>query len=324
MVLELLDDVLISHQKALKINKSDTIMKVIDLLKKGTAVEELRNCIPNDDVVNLIEKLNAINALIESWENKYKNQHVERQLFYWEQYDDNPNMLQNKLEDCRVAIIGLGGVGGVVLQNLVAAGVKNYILVDYDKVELHNLNRQYTYNLESVGKLKTSESKGYIEQISKDSNVITFNEQILSHKDLNILNDFPIDIIVNAADQPFNISEEIYLYCKKRNIPFITGGLGIYSGSFGPLLDRYSYEKQIAFETVNDPLIKKYYSGSPVKGSIGTTNSIISSLMAHNIILYLIEKKPFAYEKQVSLNFNNLSFDIRVFEGEKNEKSTYS
>lgn len=50
--------------------------------------------------------------------------------------------------------MGVGGLGSVTLINLLRLGIKKCILVDYDTVDIHNLNRQLMYGLEDVGKPK--------------------------------------------------------------------------------------------------------------------------------------------------------------------------
>lgn len=73
--------------------------------------------------------------------------------------------LQKKLKDARVAIAGLGGLGSNVAVNLARIGVGHLHLLDFDRVDLTNLNRQQ-YFLNQVGKYKTEALKEIIEQIN--------------------------------------------------------------------------------------------------------------------------------------------------------------
>lgn len=61
---------------------------------------------------------------------------------------------QDVLRDQTVLILGIGGLGSVALMNVLRLGVKKVIIVDYDVVDIHNLNRQIMYGIEDVGKSK--------------------------------------------------------------------------------------------------------------------------------------------------------------------------
>lgn len=50
--------------------------------------------------------------------------------------------------------LGIGGLGSVVVMNLLRLGIKKLILVDYDKVDIHNLNRQIMFSIKDVGESK--------------------------------------------------------------------------------------------------------------------------------------------------------------------------
>jgi molybdopterin/thiamine biosynthesis adenylyltransferase len=63
--------------------------------------------------------------------------------------------LQRRLRDCRIAILGLGGVGSHLLFDLVGMGMRDIRIVDFDSVELSNLNRQILYTENDIGKSKT-------------------------------------------------------------------------------------------------------------------------------------------------------------------------
>ena len=66
-----------------------------------------------------------------------------------------------KLSDKKVAIFGLGGVGGFVYEALIRNGIKNFLLVDKDKFEESNLNRQILSNRTNLGKAKVDVAKEY-------------------------------------------------------------------------------------------------------------------------------------------------------------------
>ena len=78
------------------------------------------------------------------------------------------------LQNAKVAIFGLGGVGSFVMEGLVRAGVGNFVLVDDDKICLTNLNRQIIATRKTIGKYKVEVAKERILEINPKANVETF------------------------------------------------------------------------------------------------------------------------------------------------------
>ena len=69
----------------------------------------------------------------------------------------------DKIQNATVLIIGLGGVGSYATEALIRSGIKKIILVDNDKIDITNLNRQLMTNYENIGKFKTEELKKRIQ-----------------------------------------------------------------------------------------------------------------------------------------------------------------
>ncbi|WP_194748104.1 hypothetical protein [Staphylococcus chromogenes] len=113
-------------------------------------------------------------------------------------------------------------------------------------------------------------------------------------------------LIVNAADTPLTIKNEVLKYCYKYKTPFITGGIGIKSGHWGPLLDNLSFENGMV-RIKKDKLLESFLrSQTAVKGSSGFTNNIISSYLSYDVIMYLIGRNCHSYQKKCSVNFDTL------------------
>ncbi len=104
-----------------------------------------------------------------------------------------------KIKNTTVLIVGLGGVGGYAMESLARSGVGNLILMDYDKIDISNLNRQIITNNSNIGLLKTEEAKKRILSINPDCNITIINS-FLDKENVNILNNYHIDYIVDACD----------------------------------------------------------------------------------------------------------------------------
>ena len=126
----------------------------------------------------------------------------------------------NKLEDARVAVFGIGGVGGYVCEALVRSGVGKFDLIDDDKVCLTNLNRQIIATRKTVGKYKTDVMKDRILEINPKAEVNIHNCFFLP----DTADEFPFeeyDYVVDAVD---TVTAKIALVmkCKELNVPIIS------------------------------------------------------------------------------------------------------
>ena len=153
------------------------------------------------------------------------------------------------LEDKVILVIGVGGVGGTALESLARSGFKKFILIDSDKVDISNLNRQVLFNKNDVGKIKVEAAKEHLLKINDEFNVKTIvakvGEVLLSDLELG-----QIDFIVDAID---NIKGKIHIYefAREKNIPFISS-LGMGNRVNPELVTITKLNK-----TENDPLAKK-------------------------------------------------------------------
>lgn len=153
-----------------------------------------------------------------------------------------------KLENSHVAVIGVGGVGGYVCLMLARAGVGRITLVDFDRVDETNINRQVVANVSTVGMLKTEVMKNMILSINKDCKVDIFSERFCAQfADKLFSNKF--DYVVDAID---SVSDKIELivYCKHHNINIISA-MGA-----GNRIDIPHFKVMDIYKTSNDGLAR--------------------------------------------------------------------
>ena len=79
---------------------------------------------------------------------------------------------QKKIFSSKVLIVGLGGLGCPLLTYLAASGVGTIGIVDFDKVEISNLNRQTLFNQKDVGKYKVDQAKNAVNKINSKIKII--------------------------------------------------------------------------------------------------------------------------------------------------------
>ncbi len=134
---------------------------------------------------------------------------------------------QKKLNNSKVAVVGLGGLGCPVANNLAASGVGFIRLIDGDFVELSNLHRQPIYNLDDIKKNKALSA---LSHLSKKYDTIKFEAvpDMLNNKNSSkLLKD--VDIIIDATDN-IETRLEVDKVSKSQKIPMIYGGLYRFEG----------------------------------------------------------------------------------------------
>ena len=154
----------------------------------------------------------------------------------------------DKLQNSRVAVFGIGGVGGYVCEALVRSGVGEFDLVDDDKVCLTNLNRQIIATRKTVGKYKTEVMKERILEINPDAKVNIHNCFFLPEN----ADDFPFeeyDYVVDAVDT-VTAKLELVMKAKEKGVPIIS------SMGAGNKLDPAAFEVTDIYKTSVCPLAK--------------------------------------------------------------------
>lgn len=126
----------------------------------------------------------------------------------------------NKIQNTKVLVIGLGGVGSYVVESLIRSGIKDIIIVDFDKIDITNLNRQLMTNLDNIGKLKVDEIEKRILSINKNVHIKKISEFIDESNYLKIF-DEKIDYLIDAQDCT-STKKLLIKECLKRKIKFIT------------------------------------------------------------------------------------------------------
>ncbi|VWU48592.1 NEDD8-activating enzyme E1 catalytic subunit, putative [Hepatocystis sp. ex Piliocolobus tephrosceles] len=137
--------------------------------------------------------------------------------------------MQSGINDINVLIVGCGGLGNEVIKNLIYMNVKNISIVDYDVVEISNLQRQVFFTKEDVGSYKVDIIKKKIENKYKDICIKTYINKI---EQLNISLFKEFNFIIGCLD---NIESRIYLnniiFCLEENVIYIDGGVEEFKGN---------------------------------------------------------------------------------------------
>ena len=153
-----------------------------------------------------------------------------------------------RLAGCRVAVFGIGGVGGYVCEALARSGVGAFDLIDDDKVCLSNINRQIIATRKTVGQYKVDVMKERILDINPDAEVNAYKCFFLPEN----ASDFPFDkydYVVDAIDT-VTAKIELVLQCQKTGVPIMS------SMGAGNKLDPTRFRVADVYKTQMDPLAK--------------------------------------------------------------------
>jgi len=103
-----------------------------------------------------------------------------------------------KLSDSKVLIVGTGGLGSPVAYALAYLGIGTIGLVDYDTVEISNLNRQILHSTSRIGMPKVDSAEVFIKNINPDIKVVTYNTDINVNNAKDIIKNY--DVIIDGVD----------------------------------------------------------------------------------------------------------------------------
>lgn len=156
------------------------------------------------------------------------------------------------LENKKILLVGVGGVGGYALESLVRSGFKNFSIVDGDVIALSNLNRQIVTKNDNIGTLKVLEAKNRCLDINPDINITTIDRFLTIDNFNDYINEY-YDYIIDACDD-IPIKIELIKYALEHNIKIIVS-LGT-----GRKLNPLKLEITSLNKTYNDPLAKKLRS----------------------------------------------------------------
>ena len=213
-----------------------------------------------------------------------------------------------KLQNSKVAVFGIGGVGSYVVEGLARAGVGSFILIDKDVVDETNINRQIIATYQTIGVPKVEVAGQRILEINPNAK-IEIREEFFMPESIDFFNK-KIDYVVDCVDT-VTAKIEIILRAKKHNIPVISCmGTGnkldptkfivedIYKTSICPLAKVMRKElKQRGIESLKvvyskeEPIKTKIFdeeTNKPIEGSISFVTSVAGLIIAGEVVKDII------------------------------------
>ena len=202
---------------------------------------------------------------------------------------------QKKIKRAKVLIVGMGGLGCPLLTYLASSGVNNIGIVDHDKIELGNLNRQILFNATDLGKYKVNQAKAKIKKIYNQIKIKSLKIKIAKKNIEKILKEY--DIICDGTDN-FNTRLLINDYCKKNKKILISAAISKFDGH----LFKFNFRKKIPCFRCFMPQQPIQEMNCDVEGIFPPVAGILGSLQANEVLKTILDLKD-------DLNGNILIFD---------------
>lgn len=192
---------------------------------------------------------------------------------------------QEKLAKAKVFVVGAGGLGSPVLLYLAAAGIGTIGIIDDDRVDISNLQRQVLHRTEDVGRLKVESAKEQLLALDPNLNVVEHSERLTPGNAIDLFSGW--DIIVDGTD---NIPTRYLIddACHLLSIPWVYGSI-------------HRFEGQVSFfSTKDDRRYRDLFPEAPPAGALqncaeagvfGVLPGVVGSLQATEVIKYIVGMK---------------------------------
>ena len=214
---------------------------------------------------------------------------------------------QEKLKAGRVLLIGTGGLGSPAALYLAAAGVGTLGLIDFDRVDFSNLQRQIIHSTSSVGKPKVESAKQRIAEINPNVKVVTYDAMLTKDNIMGILKDY--DILLDGTDN-FQTRYLVNDACVFQKKPFVYGSIFRFDG------------QATVFYPGKGPCYRCLFAEPPPPGMVpscaeggvlGILPGVIGVIQATEVVKLLIQKgepligRPMLYDA-LKMTFREVKF----------------
>jgi len=210
---------------------------------------------------------------------------------------------QKKILNARVVIIGAGGLGSPSAYYLAAAGVGKIGIVDSDRADLSNLQRQILHFTKDVGKSKTESAKEKLTAINPDIEVVTYPIRINAQNILDIISDY--DVVINGSDN-FPTHYLINDACVISRTPLFEGAVISFSGQVMTIIPYKSACYRCLYELPPPPgLIPSCQEA----GVMGTIPGVIGLIQATEVIKWILGKGKLLTNRLLIYNGLEMEFN---------------
>jgi molybdopterin/thiamine biosynthesis adenylyltransferase len=208
---------------------------------------------------------------------------------------------QKKISSAKVLVVGVGGLGCPLILYLTSSGLGNIGLVDNDKVDLSNLNRQIIFKNADIGKFKVIQAKKFINKINKKIKVNIYKDRLSAKNIKKILNGY--DIICDCSDN-FDTRYILNDYSLQNKKILISAAIS----KFDAHIFNFNFKKNVPCYRCFMPEKPFLDNKCDTEGILPTVAGIAGTLQANEVIKSIIDKKNELVGKMIFFNTLNLNF----------------
>ena len=208
---------------------------------------------------------------------------------------------QLKLQQAKVCVVGVGGLGNPITTRLVAMGVGTIRIVDRDVIELSNLHRQTLFDDSDVGEIKVEAAEKKLQKLNPNVTIEALPISVNDYTALEVVDG--CDLVIDALDS-VNARYSLNKACVQKNIPFVTGAAVGVSGQAFTILPKKSACYHCMFPSLDEDSMPT----CSIEGVHPSILSIIGGIEVAEAVKIILGKKPSLCEKILHVDLENLDF----------------
>lgn len=204
---------------------------------------------------------------------------------------------QEKIKNAKIAVVGAGGLGTIVLQYLAAIGVGHLEIIDFALVQETDIQRQILYGGNDLGKLKTIISKQNLQNLFPLVHFEITNIQLTSINATKILKQFSYVVDTSNNDETHRI---IKVACEETEKPWVFGAVNGFKG-------------QVSVINKGKDLQNLLRTSNPTNGATSLTYGLIGNLMAFETFKLITEHENVLVNKLLLVDLLSYQFEVKAF-----------
>jgi adenylyltransferase/sulfurtransferase len=210
---------------------------------------------------------------------------------------------QRKLKKSTITLVGAGGLGSPIAMQLSSMGIGHLRIVDYDVVEISNLQRQHLFGVDQIGLPKVEAAKRRISKLNPFIKITPIPMAVTPSNASDLIKGS--DVVIGALDS-MSPRYSLNRACIENGIPYIHGGALEYNGSISTIIPKKTACLECFHGGVNDEDL-------PTCATVGVHPSVInitSSIMSSETIRLVINGRPLLTNKLMFIDLQDLTFEI--------------